>query len=155
MTDRLRPLCRLDDLPDGAAKGFGPPAGGFTGLRLEHLRTLAGLDSLSDTVVNREVQVSALDPDAGSPSVEVLLHAIIAKPYVDVNSCPHLGVPLDWVPDRFLSPSGDRIVCATHGAEFRVTDGQCTHGPCLGDRLEPVMIEIKAGVIFVPKDAGV
>jgi nitrite reductase/ring-hydroxylating ferredoxin subunit len=39
---------------------------------------------------------------------------------VYVNSCPHLGVSLDWAPDRFLSADGSRIVCATHGAEFAI-----------------------------------
>ena len=28
----MRPLCRLDDIPDGGARGFGPAPGGFTGL---------------------------------------------------------------------------------------------------------------------------
>jgi nitrite reductase/ring-hydroxylating ferredoxin subunit len=27
-----RALCRLDDIPDGASRGFGPALGGFTGL---------------------------------------------------------------------------------------------------------------------------
>ncbi len=66
---------------------------------------------------------------------------------VYVNSCPHIGVPLDWAPDRFLSHDRQRIICAMHGAEFRITDGVCTAGPCLGDRLEAVMIEIKDGAL--------
>lgn len=73
---------------------------------------------------------------------------------VYVNACPHLGVPLDWMPDRFLSHDGSRIVCATHGAEFRIADGMCLQGPCQGDRLEPVMIQIKDGMLLVPEDAG-
>lgn len=28
----MRALCRMDDIPDGAARGFGPGLGGFTGL---------------------------------------------------------------------------------------------------------------------------
>ena len=28
----MRTLCRLDEIPDGAARGFGPAPGGFTGL---------------------------------------------------------------------------------------------------------------------------
>jgi nitrite reductase/ring-hydroxylating ferredoxin subunit len=28
----MRALCRLDDIPDGASRGFGPAPGGFTGL---------------------------------------------------------------------------------------------------------------------------
>ncbi len=73
---------------------------------------------------------------------------------VYVNSCPHIGVPLDWAPHRFLTRDGRRIICAVHGAEFRIEDGECIHGPCLGDRLEAVMIEVKDGLVLVPADAG-
>ncbi len=74
--------------------------------------------------------------------------------FVYVNSCPHIGTPLDWMPDRFLSADGSRIVCATHGAEFRISDGECLRGPCFGERLEPVVTHIKDGTIYVPEDAG-
>ncbi len=74
--------------------------------------------------------------------------------FVYVNECPHIGTPLEWVAHRFLSADGSRIVCATHGAEFRIADGECLRGPCFGERLESVMIEIKDGIIFVPEDAG-
>jgi nitrite reductase/ring-hydroxylating ferredoxin subunit len=69
-----------------------------------------------------------------------------------VNSCPHIGVPLDWLPDRFLSADAGRIVCATHGAEFRIEDGVCLRGPCLGDGLERVMIQLEGGMIMVPEN---
>lgn len=111
----LRTLCRLDDIPDGGAKGFGPPAGGFTGLFA--IRR-------GETVV------------------------------VYVNACPHIGVPLDWAPDRFLTSDGARIICATHGAEFDIESGACLRGPCLGDRLEAVMIQITDGMILVDETAG-
>ncbi len=110
-----RALCRLDDIPDGGAKGFGPPTGGFTGL----------------FAVRRGDAV-----------------------FVYVNSCPHIGVPLDWAPDRFLTRDASRIICATHGAEFGIEDGVCLRGPCLGDRLEAVMIDVEDGIILVPEDAG-
>lgn len=74
--------------------------------------------------------------------------------HVYVNSCPHIGTPLDWMPDRFLSVDGSLIICATHGAEFRIADGECVYGPCKGDRLEAVMIQINDGTVFVPEDAG-
>lgn len=74
--------------------------------------------------------------------------------HVYVNSCPHIGTPLDWAPDRFLSRDGARIVCATHGAEFEIATGACISGPCLGDCLERVMIRIEDGILFVPEDAG-
>ncbi len=76
------------------------------------------------------------------------------KLFVYVNCCPHIGTPLDWMPDRFLTADGERVVCATHGAEFGIEDGVCVRGPCLGAALEPVMIQIKDGIILVPEDAG-
>ena len=55
-----------------------------------------------------------------------------------VNSCPHRGTPLDWLPDRFLDRGGRHILCATHGALFRIADGFCLSGPCVGARLRSV-----------------
>jgi nitrite reductase/ring-hydroxylating ferredoxin subunit len=74
--------------------------------------------------------------------------------YVYVNACPHIGTPLDWTPGRFLSADGSHIICATHGAEFRIADGVCIRGPCHGDRLERVVIRIEDGTVYVPEDAG-
>ena len=59
-----RALCRIDEIPDGASKGFPPSPGGFTGL------------------------FAVRQGDAV---------------HVYVNACPHIGTPLDWLPDRFLS----------------------------------------------------
>ena len=73
---------------------------------------------------------------------------------VYVNACPHLGVSLNWTPDRFLTADGSLIVCSTHGAEFRVADGACLRGPCAGDRLEAVAVTMAAGLVLVPADAG-
>lgn len=73
---------------------------------------------------------------------------------VYVNSCPHIGVPLDWAPHRFLSTDGTRIVCGTHGAEFAIESGQCLRGPCIGDHLEAVPVRIEDGSVLVAEDAG-
>ncbi len=73
---------------------------------------------------------------------------------VFVNSCPHLGVSLDWAAGRFLDEGGTHIVCATHGARFRLEDGVCDRGICLGDRLEAVVTQINDGMVCVPEDAG-
>jgi nitrite reductase/ring-hydroxylating ferredoxin subunit len=71
-----------------------------------------------------------------------------------VNACPHLGVPLDWLPGKFLSADGRRIVCAMHGAEFRPEDGVCERGPCRGESLTQVAFEVRDGLIMVPAEAG-
>jgi len=68
---------------------------------------------------------------------------------VYLNACPHLGVSLDIVPDRFLSPCGQRIRCSTHGAEFRIEDGVCLTGPCAGASLTPVPSRVAQGVVWI------
>ena len=74
--------------------------------------------------------------------------------HVYVNASPHLGLSLDWAQDRVLSTDRSRIVCANHGASFDIATGLCTDGPCLGERLERVMIRVEDGVLHVPEDAG-
>ena len=71
-----------------------------------------------------------------------------------VNACPHLGVPLDWAPDRFLSTDGQHIVCSMHGATFDLGTGLCLQGPCAGARLEVVSFEILEGEIMVKAASG-
>jgi nitrite reductase/ring-hydroxylating ferredoxin subunit len=69
--------------------------------------------------------------------------------YVYENACPHIGTPLDWTPDRFLSADGRHLICATHGAQFTISTGTCISGPCRGDQLTPVNFTIHDGVILV------
>ena len=70
--------------------------------------------------------------------------------YVYENACPHIGTPLDWTPDRFMSVDGRHLICATHGAEFTIATGTCISGPCRGDRLTSVNVVIRDGVILIP-----
>jgi nitrite reductase/ring-hydroxylating ferredoxin subunit len=69
-----------------------------------------------------------------------------------VNSCPHVGTPLDWLPDRFLSPDDAHLMCATHGAIFQPEDGRCVGGPCVGRSLTRVPIEIEGADIHYAGD---
>jgi nitrite reductase/ring-hydroxylating ferredoxin subunit len=70
------------------------------------------------------------------------------------NICPHAGRRLDWAPGRFLFDQG-LLICAAHGACFSVPDGLCVAGPCRGQSLAPVAIEVRAGEIFLAHDAAV
>jgi nitrite reductase/ring-hydroxylating ferredoxin subunit len=75
--------------------------------------------------------------------------------FVYVNSCPHIGLPLDPAPHRFLDAKRTAIVCSAHGARFRIEDGQCTSGPCYGESLEAVAARVDGeGWVIVPADAG-
>jgi nitrite reductase/ring-hydroxylating ferredoxin subunit len=74
---------------------------------------------------------------------------------VYVNACPHLGLPLEILPDRFLDPAGRFLVCSAHGARFRPEDGRCVTGPCSGEALERVPCDVDAdGRLTVPAEAG-
>lgn len=66
-----------------------------------------------------------------------------------VNSCPHAGTPLDWMPDRFFTNDGRFLICATHGALFEVEDGMCLRGPCRGLALDPVAVAEESGEIWL------
>ncbi|WP_119460612.1 Rieske 2Fe-2S domain-containing protein [Rhodospirillaceae bacterium SYSU D60014] len=66
-----------------------------------------------------------------------------------VNSCPHLRSPLDWVPNRFLSADGRHVLCATHGALFRIEDGYCVAGPCAGASLTQVELRLRGDEIVM------
>lgn len=72
---------------------------------------------------------------------------------VYLNSCPHTGGPLDWVPDQFLSIDRRHIQCATHDALFRWEDGVCIAGPCAGDVLTALPARVEAGEVRLPRDA--
>jgi nitrite reductase/ring-hydroxylating ferredoxin subunit len=64
-----------------------------------------------------------------------------------VDSCPHAGWPLAALDDRFLTRDKAHILCAGHGALFRL-DGLCVAGPCVGDRLRDWPVEVRDGVVF-------
>ena len=73
-------------------------------------------------------------------------------PVTYINACPHLGLPLDWKPGKFLTADGTHILCATHAAEFRITDGLCLRGPCRGDTLTKVPCTVVNGTLMVPAE---
>ena len=62
--------------------------------------------------------------------------------YAYWDACPHYGgTPMAWRSNAYLNADGDRIVCASHGAEFEIETGRCVHGAALGRSLEPAPIE--------------
>lgn len=87
-------------------------------------------------------------------SVEVFVQRRGTGVVAYVNSCPHTGSPLDWLPDRFLAADGRHFLCATHGALFRPEDGYCFAGPCAGDRLEAVPVELRDGEVRIGGSSG-
>lgn len=86
-----------------------------------------------------------LDGDAES----LILHRHGAAVRAWLNVCPHAGRRLDWAPGKFLKSKAGLLVCAVHGASFETVDGVCVAGPCRGDRLRAVAVEVRDGGVFL------
>lgn len=85
-----------------------------------------------------------LEAESGDEPLAVMVVRAGDQVYCYVNVCPHWGAPLDIRPGRFLDRDRRHIICSTHGALFRITDGRCIKGPCLGANLVPVRCHIDA-----------
>ena len=66
-----------------------------------------------------------------------------------LNVCPNAGRRLDWAPGKFLRSRDGLLVCASHGASFELAGGTCVAGPCRGDRLRAVPVEVRDGGVFL------
>ena len=102
------------------------------------------------------LQVELIE-DGGFAEIEVMLDGdaeslILHRDGSDVrawlNVCPHAGRRLDWAPGKFLKSNG-LLVCAAHGASFELAEGQCVAGPCRGDRLRAVAIELRDDAVYL------
>jgi len=84
-----------------------------------------------------------------SPQGEVIVARRDGQVYAYRNSCPHLGIELNFQPDVFMDLDHDYLECVNHGALFRVEDGHCVWGPCAGQALEAVAIQIRDGAVWL------
>jgi nitrite reductase/ring-hydroxylating ferredoxin subunit len=62
------------------------------------------------------------------------------------NVCPHLQMPLERPDGRVVVDPGGHLVCAMHGASFRVADGACMGGPARR-ALTPFAVAVRDGVV--------
>ena len=69
--------------------------------------------------------------------------------YAYQNFCAHVGHPLNWRPDAFLTKDRHAIICASHGAVYEIESGLCVKGPCVGKSLLSVEAEVVDGTVFV------
>ena len=93
-------------------------------------------------------------PDGGSKSLQYGEYSLFAirkgqTAYVYYNRCPHLGLPLEWQADQFLTADKSLIQCATHGALFEVNSGACISGPCQGQALRSADTYIENNYLYL------
>ncbi len=81
------------------------------------------------------------------PGREVILVLRDGTVYAWENTCPHLGINLEFQPDQFMDADQHFLLCHNHGALFEVETGHCVSGPCQGERLTSIPIRIDDGDI--------
>ena len=67
------------------------------------------------------------------------------------DACPHYtgGTPMAWKSDAYLNGEGTHLACHSHGALFDIETGDCVLGPCLGQSLTRIDLNITAkGEVF-------
>lgn len=69
------------------------------------------------------------------------------RAYAYLNQCAHIPMEMDYQPNQFFDSTGQWLVCATHGAMYSPTTGQCVGGPCRGG-LIPIDLNEYEGVVY-------
>lgn len=62
------------------------------------------------------------------------------KAHAYVNKCAHVPVELDWKEGDFFTANKDYLICATHGAHYEPSTGECIYGPCKGKSLQTLPV---------------
>jgi nitrite reductase/ring-hydroxylating ferredoxin subunit len=100
-----------------------------------------------------ESGLAALDVEIGGETESIIVHRDGNRLAAWRNACPHQGRRLDYVPGKFLI-DGNNLVCAAHGASFRLADGVCVAGPCRGERLQALCLTPDGVDWWVSEDPG-
>lgn len=87
-------------------------AEGFAPVRMRTLSAMGERDTLSDTTMVKEQRAAMLDPDAPTPSIEAVVHALIPLPWVDHTHADAV-IALSNAPmgeERLRSTYGERVL---------------------------------------------
>jgi nitrite reductase/ring-hydroxylating ferredoxin subunit len=82
-------------------------------------------------------------------ALSLLVHRSGAEVKGYVNRCPHFSLPLNVSPGQFVMLEGARVMCALHGAVFRLDNGYCEAGPAATSFLEPVEVTVRDGSVCI------
>ena len=104
------------------------------------------LSALNDIADGGFAEVEAtIDGDAES----LVLYRAGDEVRAWLNVCPHAGRRLDWAPGQFLKSKDGHLVCAAHGASFELDRGDCVAGPCRGDAMRAVQVQVRDGEVWL------
>lgn len=72
-----------------------------------------------------------------------------------VNRCPHARLTLNFRPDEFFAADAPLLQCTVHGALFEPLTGHCVQGPCAGQSLISLPVQIHGDTLQVGVTAAV
>jgi nitrite reductase/ring-hydroxylating ferredoxin subunit len=84
-------------------------------------------------------QICTVNAEIDGEMETILIYREDQHIHAYLNICPHAGRRMDYAPGKFLRQDGD-LICAAHGASFRLDTGECVAGPCKGASLKSVPI---------------
>ena len=110
----------------------------------------------TESHLDQELPLCALSDLAEQEAMEMLVEGrqlfalrVDNHIYAYWNICPHMGIPLNWVPNRFLDFDKALIQCSSHGALFNIETGKCIAGPCNGESLTAVELRRDTDRYFI------
>ena len=106
-------------------------------------KPLMAFDALSDG------GLLEIEAETDGVAESLILHRNGDQVRAWLNICPHAGRRLDWAPGKFLLSKDGLLVCAAHGASFELREGACVAGPCRGESLRAVAVEVMDGGIRI------
>jgi nitrite reductase/ring-hydroxylating ferredoxin subunit len=65
-----------------------------------------------------------------------------------LNRCAHIPMEMDFQANRFFDETGKWLLCATHGAVYSPSSGQCVQGPCRGNLIKISITEAYSNVYW-------
>jgi nitrite reductase/ring-hydroxylating ferredoxin subunit len=110
--------------------------------------TICAIETLSD---GSSLKFRVLE---GDRPMEAFLIRFDGEYYAYKNRCAHMALTLDLDDNDFFTIDFRGLICKTHGAVYYPDDGLCISGPCLGESLEAIPIEVRDNsVLLAPTPA--
>jgi nitrite reductase/ring-hydroxylating ferredoxin subunit len=80
---------------------------------------------------------------------EMVFRGFVVRRGGVVKGWRHVGTPLTFGDDRYLTRDGAHLLCVTHGALFDPDTGLCVAGPCVGQSLRDWPVAVRDGAVVV------
>ena len=131
-------MSRRLELTEAQVRALARPTGGFIRVELGRLVSL---------------------PPHGVRARSALVGRAEGRVVAYANVCQHNPAPLDLerpadatakgVRSAPMADDGHHLMCQSHGAMYRPSDGLCVLGPCYGQKLFPLGVEESDGAVVL------